>query len=103
MYACLVSNTSISAGASVSAPLSAIETLRASFFSISARVLTRQKTGPPAEAETIQNEMEMKDKKTRKVLRMILNLPSIEVIEPARLVLELKSSNRLQKFQQPPE
>jgi hypothetical protein len=32
--------------------------------------LTRQKTGPPAEAETIQIEMEMKDKKTRKVLRM---------------------------------
>jgi hypothetical protein len=46
----LVSKTSISAGASVSAPLSAIETPRASPLSISARVLTRQKIGPPAEA-----------------------------------------------------
>jgi hypothetical protein len=54
----------------VSAPLSAIETPRTSPLSISARVLTRQKTGPPAEAETIQSEMEMMEMKTRKVLRM---------------------------------
>src|SRR5262245_23054202 len=70
MYACLVSKTSISEGASVSAPLSAIETPLASPFSISDRVLTRQKTGPPAEAETIQNEIGIMKKKTRKVLRM---------------------------------
>src|SRR5262245_57811513 len=74
MYACLVSKTSISEGASVSAPLSAIETPLASPFSISARVFTRQKIGPPAETETIQREIRKKEKIIRKDLRMRLRI-----------------------------
>src|SRR5262245_17442936 len=95
IYACLVSKTSIIEGASVMEPLSAIEIPRASPFSTSARVSTRQKTGPLADAEQIPivTKREKRESTTSRVLRMLVfQIPKI-VLQTAKYAKHAKISD----------
>src|SRR5262245_31524793 len=56
-------------------PLSAIDTPRGSPFSTSARVLTRQKTGPVADTEIILIEPIQIVRRMKNVLRIFIVLP----------------------------